>query len=113
MYHISIENYRRTICQLVHSDEDKVESSFTRPYDSTQTPAILPLDVDKIQSLLECILCFALFPPMSKTDKTVKLNGTQTQKSTVKIQRFLEVLAAKGDMIQPCELDCNTQTHVE
>lgn len=58
-------------------------------------------------------LCFALFPPLSKTDKTVKLNGTQTQKSTVKILRFLEVLASKGDMIQPCELDCQTQTHVE
>ncbi|BFI40595.1 rhamnogalacturonan endolyase [Marchantia polymorpha subsp. ruderalis] len=36
-----------TIFKLVHSDGDKVEVSFTRPYDSTKTPAMLPLDVDK------------------------------------------------------------------
>ncbi|BBN16054.1 rhamnogalacturonan endolyase [Marchantia polymorpha subsp. ruderalis] len=38
--------------QLVHSDGDKVEVSFIRPYNSSQTPAMLPLDVDKRYVLL-------------------------------------------------------------
>lgn len=41
-----------TIFQLVHSDGDKVTVFFTRPYDLSRNPAMVPLKVDKGTSFL-------------------------------------------------------------
>ncbi|OAE23767.1 hypothetical protein AXG93_4489s1030 [Marchantia polymorpha subsp. ruderalis] len=42
-----------TIFQLVHSDGDKVTVFFTRPYDLSRNPAMVPLKVDKEEILLK------------------------------------------------------------